>query len=255
MSAGEHLDRGQWPLLLSLVPGDQERAAAEAHAAGCQSCELDRREAAALLADLGSLPMPPPPRAEVLQRAAAAVHRAFEAERANRKQVPWIEALAVAGAFGLVVGIAVHSPGAPIAAWAPALVLLGAAALVPWLVQRFGGWGIALAGLSVPFAFARATDMHLALDLGATCLVMEALAATLPVVTLVSVARGRGSGFGSWTFAAAAASGALAGQAALLLSCPSHELGHLLFIHTGTVLAAALAGAGVPRLVPALAPA
>lgn len=260
MSEGVHIERGQWPILLSLDLADPERLAAFAHAGGCPACEQQRREAVVLIDEIALLPQPAAPRPEALQRAAAAVRRVLDAENTARAQAPWVEALATLGAFGLVIGLAAHSSdggvGAwgpstgPLGAWGPALVLLGTAALVPWLVKRFGGWGLALAAVSVPFAIWRASDLDLALQMGASCFAMEALAALLPLAALASLARARGIGFGAWTFAAAAASGALAGQAALLLTCPSRELGHLLGIHTGTVLVAALIGAGLPKLVP-----
>jgi hypothetical protein len=249
VSAGEHLDPAQWPILLSLEENESDRRLAVAHAEGCPPCDADRRAAALLLLELSRLPPLSAPTPEALRRAASGVWRALAIERSSRQRVTWAAGLAGALAFGLLVATLHPQAGGP---WGAALILLGAAVLTPFLVSAFRGWGLALAGLSVPFALSRATSTETDLTGGLTCLTAEALAAALPVAMLVFMARRRGLGFGGVTFAGVAAGGALAGQAALLLSCPNRELGHLLIFHAGVVLLAASMGAAVPKLSPSL---
>ena len=252
MSVASHVESGRWPVLLSLPAEDAERQAALAHAVGCPACELDRRAGLGLLEDLALVPRAPAPPTEALERAALPVRAALAAESWIRLRVKWVEVSAAVGAFGLVIGLAARSNGG---SWGPPLILLGIAALVPWLSVSLGGVGmLALAVVSTAFAGSRALDSQLSSHLGGFgCAGMEALAAVLPLAALALVARRRGVVFGSLSYAGAAASGALAGQAALLLTCPSHDLSHLLVIHSGTVLVAAMVGAGVPRLVASIA--
>ncbi len=250
MTSTAHVESGRWPLLLSLPADDPERLGALAHAAGCEPCGSAQRAGLGLLADLSRAakePLPPP---EMLEKAALPVRQALAAERSVRRTVKWVEVSAALGAFGLVLGLAARTNGS---SWGPPLLLLGVAALVPWLVRPFGPWAPAvLAAVSTAFALSRAADSQLPDHLnGFGCAGMEALAAVLPLAVLAWMARRHGLTFGSLAYAGAAAAGALAGQAALLLTCPSHDLSHLLVIHSGTVLLAAMAGAGVPRLVSA----
>jgi hypothetical protein len=239
-------------MLLSQAADDPERRAAIAHAAECAACESDRRLGLGLLEDVAGVSQAPAPAPEALERAALPVREALAAEGSVRRMAKSAEGGAAVGAFGLVLALATQWNGGR---WGPPLVLLGAAMLVPWLVTRFGGWApLALAAVSTAFAISRAVDSQMANHLGGFgCAGMEALAAVLPLIALASVARRRGLIFGSLAYAGAAAAGALAGQAALLLTCPSHDLSHLLVIHSGVVLLAAMVGAGVPRMVPSFA--
>jgi hypothetical protein len=201
------------------------------------------------LARVSQVPRSPP---EALESAALPVREALVAESLVRRLAKSAEAIAAIGAFGLVLALATQRNGA---GWGLPLGLLGAALLVPWFVNRFGGWApLVLAAVSTSFAISRAADGQMANHLdGFSCAGMEALAAVLPLIALAGVARRRGLIFGNLAYAGAAAAGALAGQAALLLTCPSHDLSHLLVIHSGVVLLAAMVGAGIPRLVPSLA--
>ena len=212
----------------------------------------DRQAGLRLLDELAQLPSVQRPSPEVLEKAALPVQQALAAEGTVRRGVKWVEVSAAVGAFGLVLGLATHSNGG---SWGPPLLLLGAAAVVPWLASSLRGWGPpALAAVSISFALSRVADSVLPSQLGGFgCAGMEAVAAVLPLAALAWMARRRGLTFGSLAYAGAAASGALAGQAALLLTCPSHDLSHLLVIHSGMVLLAAMIGAGVPQLIPSLA--
>ena len=74
----------------------------------------------------------------------------------------------------------------------------------------------------------------------------------LPLATTAYLAIKRQSTLGSTFYAAVAAAGALAAQAALHITCPSRTaMAHLLVFHTGGVLLAAMIGAmiaGLPAL-------
>jgi hypothetical protein len=87
---------------------------------------------------------------------------------------------------------------------------------------------------------------------GMQCAGVELVAAVVPygILFYSVVRRGRPGSAGS--FAATAAAGALAGQLYLLVRCPDRmHTPHLLVIHTGTVVLAALLGwAGSTRLLP-----
>jgi hypothetical protein len=82
---------------------------------------------------------------------------------------------------------------------------------------------------------------------GVHCLALELFAAAWPLAALAA-ARGISSSTSGWTTAALASAGALAGQAALHLTCPERSAApHLLAFHLGGVVLAAVAGWAVPR--------
>ena len=80
-------------------------------------------------------------------------------------------------------------------------------------------------------------------------MLLELLAASLPWLAFRQVAGPRRE---KWSSAAVAAAGALAGHAALHLTCPAaHADAHLFVFHVGgVVLAAMLAVLATPRLSP-----
>jgi hypothetical protein len=84
--------------------------------------------------------------------------------------------------------------------------------------------------------------------LGMKCVVVECVAACVPLgATLFLARRGRALG-APLTLASVAATGALAGQAALHLTCPAHhQLPHLVVFHfVGIALAAGIGWASAP---------
>jgi hypothetical protein len=72
--------------IASLPPADRERAAAEAHAAGCPECERALREGERLQALLATAPLPAPS-PEALARAS----RAVLAEIRRERRAGWLE--------------------------------------------------------------------------------------------------------------------------------------------------------------------
>jgi hypothetical protein len=133
-----------------------------------------------------------------------------------------------------------------------ALAAVGLAALSP----RGGGVAAAAVVVSALFAVAGRGPGPLALDEGLMCLATELAAAAVPLLAAVALAR-RGRLAGAGHLAAVAAAGALAGQAALEITCHAgHASAHLLAFHVGGVFAAALLGAlaglrAGPRVSPA----
>jgi hypothetical protein len=90
--------------------------------------------------------------------------------------------------------------------------------------------------------------------IGVKCILIELIAASLPLATTAFlVFRGRVAS-GAWRFAAAAGLGALAGQAALHLTCPVATANkHLFAFHCGGILLAALMGLAVSQIPRAVA--
>jgi hypothetical protein len=87
---------------------------------------------------------------------------------------------------------------------------------------------------------------------GMQCAAVELVAAVVPYgILFYSVVRGRRPG-NAGSFVATAAGGALAGQLYLLVRCPDRmHTPHLLVIHTGAVVLAAVLGwVGFTRLLP-----
>jgi hypothetical protein len=86
-------------------------------------------------------------------------------------------------------------------------------------------------------------DSHaFGLDAAMHCALGEAIGASLPLAALsYLLVRGKFA-LGPSGTAAVAAGGALAGQAALVLTCPSHGIEHLMIFHAGTVALAAVLG-------------
>ena len=81
---------------------------------------------------------------------------------------------------------------------------------------------------------------------------IELFAAVVPLAATAALLWRRRVAVGASLYAAVATAGALAGQAALHLTCPVRTAGeHLFVFHTGGILLAALVGALVAR-VPAL---
>jgi hypothetical protein len=100
---------------------------------------------------------------------------------------------------------------------------------------------IAASGL---FAIAMGGAGDLAPHLGMKCALIELCAAALPYVALAYTVVRRRMAADTAMFAAVAAAGALAGHAALNVTCPARASGpHLLVFHAGAVVLAAILGA------------
>ncbi|HUJ26298.1 MAG TPA: hypothetical protein VLW85_09785 [Myxococcales bacterium] len=225
--------------MAQLDPKDPERAAFLEHARTCAECMAAFREGEKLAALLSGVQLPAPS-AAALERARAAV----TAEMQPKRRLSWLPALAAVAAFVVPVLFARHldSEG-----WTAALVAVGAATILALnagtvkagaLVGLFASAGFAFAAGGVP-GFPRA-GAGLVTGVGVHCLLTELGVAALPLVAAAWQAR-RSAGPGA--LAQAAAAGALAGQAALHLSCPAHaQAPHLWMFHVGGVGLAALIG-------------
>ncbi len=233
-------------MLLSSSDDDPERLAADSHARECGLCEAERAGAAAFLAVLSELPAAPPPSEWALGRAKAAVlaELAAQARPRARPAFPW-ELGAAAAVFMAIVAMARHPTfeGRPLA---------GSLLLVAWGVAvLFGGRLYSAVAASVIGAVLLSSGGSLELGHALSCGVSELGGALLPIGALFAVVRLKGLTAKPADFAAAALGGALAGQAALALTCPSHSLGHLLVLHAAVVALAGLMGAGIGRLATA----
>jgi hypothetical protein len=235
--------RGQAGALASLPRVDLERQAALEHARSCPECAAALREGERVLALLDALPPPPPPSPDVLRRASAKI--VADLDRAARGSAWSLLAPPAALALGwaLLVSLARHLFGEP-TAWVESVVVLCLAAGGLFAARQWGplavGAIVALSGLLAVYAGASNALSPL---LGLKCAALELAAAALPFATTLWVWRREGG----WApLAGAAAAGALAGQAALHLTCEARAaMPHLLAFHFGGVLLASVLGGGL----------
>jgi hypothetical protein len=253
-----HLTKDEALGLVMLDANDAERVAAEAHVGECAECRREWARAEKVLALMGALAPPPAPDAGAMQRTKALVHAELAAEpkKVESKNVE-PEPEISAGRPGWLNGISVAAVGALGFAFVPhdattlryfvAFAAIGIAALLGMMAARseqdarratFAALGLSL-GLG-------AIDLRaFALEVGhaESCFSTHIIACVLPLATalwLTSSSRGVKSPFHA---AAAAACGAIAGQAVLLTACASEEsFLHVAFFHVAGVLAAAAMG-------------
>ncbi|AKF08784.1 hypothetical protein [Sandaracinus amylolyticus] len=247
----EHLQRDLVAGLVMLDARDPERLAAERHARECPSCATLLDDARALATSLDALAPPPGPSPLALSRAKAAILAQLE-----RAHLSWPRALTLpAAAMATFVLLAVLMPRVRDVAWTLALGVIvvvagrGAAALVR-NTTRDAAFALALGvGTSVVLGLADVDgsgEHH-----GPACAVLELIAAVVPLAAIALVAWRARVAITPLGMATVAASGALAGQLVLRAVCPGRQLDHLLGVHVGGVIAAALIGAAIAR-VPAL---
>jgi hypothetical protein len=231
--------------LVALAPSEPERLAAFVHAQTCSACRKAVEEGAQLISLLDSIPLPAAPSVEVLARASSPIlaELGASAKKSRGYAAPWLGA----SIFVSCLGFSLVSPNPGIALWPWALagvlllsLLSGLLTKTWWSLGLFIGGSVLLSALHSGSAPTHGP--------GLLCLWIEQSMALLPVITsLYLVAKGHVPGGGAY-FAGAAAAGALAGQAAMLLACPNNNLEHLLLAHTGGVLFAAAMGTLVSKL-------
>lgn len=243
----DHIESGQWPVLLSSAAHDAERRAADLHADVCGPCTAARARSQNLLLLLQQLPQPPAPQASTLHRVLTGIDGALVVELGAQRRAVRLQIGAMVVGFVLLVAGARERVGGR-TDWAMALSLLWIATMVPTAVRLWRKAGLLLLVLAVPFALWRVTGGGFELGHALPCVLGELMGAALPLVALAAVIRQTGVFVGPLAFAAAAAGGAMAGQAALLLTCPGGRLGHLLAFHVGTVALGAVLGALARRL-------
>jgi hypothetical protein len=233
--------RADAPGLAALPASDPERAAAWSHASGCVGCARALREAERLQALIaGWEPAPLPPSA--LARASLAIRDELQRE-ARRRTIGSVAA--ACAALVLAVGLArTRSPAAgdwavAAAVGALAVALAATARRRPLLVTA----AAALAALSA--ALVLGGPGPLAASEGLRCLATELASAGAVVGAAWLALRGGTTSPARSAIAAAAAAGALAGDAALQITCEAHGAApHLLAFHVGGVILAA-AGASL----------
>ncbi|HKA88194.1 MAG TPA: hypothetical protein VKE22_11025, partial [Haliangiales bacterium] len=199
--------------LATLPDGDPELVEAEAHALSCPACADALAQARDMLRLLDRHGAPPPPSGAALRRARAPIAAELRGGAAGRV---W-PAVAAAVGFALVALLAKHRVTEPAALVGAALALAVAAlraAGLPW--RSWLGLGVTL-GASALFAGVVGGPGELDPMLGVKCMLLENVAASLPLATTAVLLWRRRAPAGALVFACVAAAGALAGQAALHL--------------------------------------
>jgi hypothetical protein len=227
--------RADAPGLAALPADAPERLAAWAHASGCAACARALREAERLQALVAARERPPLA-AGSFEWASRAIIAELRRE-ARRRMFASIAAVSVA--LAAFVGFARdRSRAAEDWAWA---AVLGALALVlAAAARRRAPLALTAAVLAaVTAAMATGRPGPLAVDVGVRCLTMEIASAAMVVGAVWLAIRGGTTSPARAAVAAAAAAGALAGDAALQVTCAARDaIPHLLAFHVGGVLLA-----------------
>jgi hypothetical protein len=229
------------PGLTALRPDDPERVAAMSHASGCAACARALREAGRLQALIAEYEPPPLP-AGALERAAREI-RAQLRRDARRRLVGSVAA--VCASVLVFVGFGQSRSRSP-ADWGLAAVLWAFAVVLASTASRKPLLAPVLAVLAA-VAAAAISGAPGPLDalLGLECLATEVASAAMVVGAVWLALRGGTTSPAQSGMAAAAAAGALAGAAALQVTCAAHSaFPHVLAFHVGGVVIAA-AGASV----------
>lgn len=236
--------RAQAAGLVALPEDDPQRGEAMAHARGCAGCARALREAERLQGLLGEAEPGRVP-AEVLAKASQTI--LSDLRREVRRRVA-ASAGAACAAFALLLLVSRHrSPALEDRAIAAGLAVAAAA-----LAAAATRWARAAIPAAVAAALAGAafagSSGQLGGGLGVDCVAAEIAAAGMVVGAMWLALRGGSTSPARSAVAAAAAAGALAGDAALQLTCGERSsLPHLLLFHVGGVLAAAALGALLRR--------
>jgi len=238
---GEHVKDAA---AMAMLPHeDAERVAAFVHAAGCAECAADLAKGEALRALLEAAPAPEPSPSAVLACVAAELRA--EAVRADRG-VGRAVAVTIVLLWGLLIVVArQHAEGATV--WLGAAVVgLGAVVAALAGVRLGGRIALAAAGASALFALFAGTGADVGLERGMPCMGSELFAGFVALGVAWAIRSRQGELVGPGFLGAVAAAGALAGQAALNVTCHVRDaLPHLLVFHTGGVIVAALIGAAL----------
>jgi hypothetical protein len=227
--------RAEAPGLAALPPEDPERIAAWAHASGCAGCARALREAERLQA-LVTAWEPPPRAAGSLERASLAIIADLRRE-AQRRMIASIAAVCLA--LGVFVGFA-RDRSRLAEDWVWAAVLGALAIALAAAARRRALLVVAAAVLAaVTAAVVARRPGPLAAGVGVDCLTMELASAAMVVAAVWLAIRGGTTSPARSAVAAAAAAGALAGDAALQVACAARDaIPHLLAFHVGGVLLA-----------------
>jgi hypothetical protein len=237
--------------LTSLPEDDPERRAAFAHGEGCPECMKALRQGLKLHDVLLQANLLEAPSPEALRRTADEIRR--ELRGSSRRTVAWPLVASVAVAF-LVIALVRREGYDDGRSWGIAVGLALGAAVVVWRSPSKNPLLVgALALASLLFAWLVGGDGLLEPEVGVHCVMAELAAAAFPLATTLFLVRSGRSEGGPLLFATVAAAGALAGHAALHLSCPVRtDSPHLFAFHTGGVVLAAFVGFLASRLPPLL---
>jgi hypothetical protein len=232
--------RADAPGLVALPIDDPERVAAWSHASGCAECARALREAErlqTLIAGWGPGRLP----VGALERAGRDIVVDLRRE-ARRRALASIAAVCIAV---LVFVVLARNRSGSTEDWSRAAVLGGFAIFLAAFARRCPLLVVGMTMLAALAAGIVSGGTPLAGAPGVHCLATEAASAAMVVGAVWLVIRGGTTSPARSAIAAAAAAGALAGDAALQISCGAQaEVPHLLAFHVGGVLLAA-AGASL----------
>jgi hypothetical protein len=271
VSHTKHIELADAAGLAALGELDAERMHAEAHARTCTSCADMLNDAAAMLQLLDAGAALPAPDPHVLERCQQAIHLqlgqpsattpaatadlpARSAAKLAKRLMQWPAILAGMLAAGLALALVASGKHREPAlhAWAEAGVALVLAIACLTLAPRLRGAATALAvaiGAGLVVASTGSLNLNgilgetLGSALGLKCALIEIVVSALPFGLFAYVALRNRAQVTASSGAAIAAAGALAGQAALHLTCPERSgTPHLLVFHLGAVAVAAVLG-------------
>ncbi len=236
--------RADAPGLAALHPHDPDRVAAMSHASGCAECARALREAERLQLLLSAWEPAPLP-AGALERASREI-RAQLRRDARRRLIGSISGVCgsvlVFVMFGRSRSRSVSDWAIAAVLWALAVILASTASRKPVLTTA-----LAVAG-AVAAAIISGTSGPLAVSLGLKCLATELASAAIVVGAVWLALRGGTTSPARSAITVAAAAGALAGDAALQVTCAAHTaVPHVLAFHVGGVILAAAAASVVWR--------
>jgi len=241
--------------LAALPETDPERRLAFEHGRGCAACARALAEGERTMALVDGLPPLPMPTEVSLKRASEPILRELEAGRARpadpglRAGPALLWASSIVAGWCVALALAKHR-AEDRASWLWSALILAASLLGIGGIMRFDAPVTAAAVVvSGIFSSVLGREGMLFPAIGVKCVLIELIAASLPVATTAFLLVSRRAVGGAWRFSAAAALGALAGQAALHLTCPvSGVRPHLLAFHTGGVFLAAFVGLAVSQI-------
>lgn len=243
-----HLDDDLLAGLDALSADDSQRREADAHLASCEPCRVRLDESRRVLAALDVVPIDAADAVRIAQ-----IHGRVVAEMRRGRTPALALAAAIATCVGAVVltSIARHRSDSA-THWAEAVVFLAIAiavvAATSWKrdVARLLAVVVAAVGLAVVAGGAPGLSPMV----GIKCVLLEQVAAMFPLGVAAFVLRRGGAPSSPLVLAVSASAGALAGMAALHLTCPAHaESPHLFAFHVGGVVLAAMLGWASSRLV------
>ncbi len=244
--------------LAALPEADSERKLAVEHARNCPACAEALAEGERVIAMIDKLPPPPPPSELALKRASEAILREMGTPRAllarlgTNARTALIVTLPVVGGWAFAVALAKHRAEDRASwLWSAAVALCASVLGIARLDALGAGAAVALSGI---FSGLMGSAGMLSPAIGIKCVLIELIAASLPLATTAFLVVRHRAPNSTWRFSAAAALGALAGHAGLHLTCPVRTASpHLFAFHTGGVFLAAMVGLAVSR-IPALRP-